>query len=295
METILEEQKKTQFNPQSLDNGKDVACFVLLENNNLNLQTKVYNLEICGKSLLSWVTRACPTRPIVLEKLNGDSVIETIRPYLTSSEYTLVLFADTPLMTRSNINGIMDFVVTRGLNVCKLTRGYVFRTEYIKRVGEIYTPQTYYFEEEDFMMVSSLSQLSIIADIMKNRILSYHMNNGVVFKDAATTFISGDACIGKGTVIEGCTCLYGKIIIGENCKIGAGSKLENTRIYDNTKIGSAIIKNSVVKENCEIGENVVIEKSCMIKENCTLLNNIVLSGVVIEENSKIENGKIIVK
>ena len=42
------------------------------------------------------------------------------------------------------------------------------KLKYIKRVGEIYAPQTYYFEEEDFMIASSFHQVSIITDILRN-------------------------------------------------------------------------------------------------------------------------------
>lgn len=293
MELTLEREIKTETQQKERDEYT-ISCFIMLENSKaFNLKTKSYNVEICGKPMVSWVARACPTTPVYIEQNTGDTIIETIRPYLKNTDYTLVLYSDTPLMTKSNIDEIMDFVVNRGLNVCKLTRGYVFKTDYIKRVGEIYTPQTYYFEEEDFMIASSFSQVAIIAEILKNRILSYHMKKGVYFKDPNFVTIGGDVSIGTGTVIEPNVSLLGKVIIGEDCKIGSGSKLENVRIFDNCIIGSASVKTSVIEEGAFIGENVVIEKNSLIKKNSVIKNNAVITGSIVAENSVIENGQIL--
>ncbi len=294
MELTLEKETKTQNFELKNGDEQSISCFVVLsDSKSFNIKTKSYNLEICGKPMVSWVARACPTPPVYIENNTNESIIEIIRPYLKNTDYTLVLYSDTPLMTKSNIDQIMDFVVNRGLNVCKLTRGYVFKTEYIKRVGEIYTPQTYYFEEEDFMVASTFNQVSIISEILKNRILSFHMKNGVYFKDPNSVSIGGDASIGAGSIIEPQVSLLGKVIIGEECKIGSGSKLENVRVFDKCIIGNAVIKSSVLEEGVTVGENVVIEKNSLIKKDSVIKNNIVITNTVIAENSVIENGQII--
>ena len=291
---LLEKEVQTNVKQLSDMGEQSVSCFVILNDNPaFNLNTKSYNIEICGKPMVSWVARACPTPPAYLEQNANESIIETIRPYLKNTDYTLVLYSDTPLMTKSNIDSIMDFVINRGLSVCKLTRGYVFKTEYIKRVGEIYAPQTYYFEEEDFMIASSFHQVSIIADILRNRILSFHMKNGVYFKDPSSAFIGGDVSIGKGTIIEPQVWLSGKVVIGEDCKIGSGSKLENVCIFNNCIIGSAAVKSSVIEEGVTIGENVVVEKNSLVKKDSVIKNNVVISSSIVNENTTIKNGMII--
>lgn len=287
----IEKEVDTKLETKQNRDDYSISCFVILNDSKaFNISTKSYNIEICGKPMVSWVARACPTPPVYIEQEGNDSIIETIRPYLKSTDYTLVLYSDTPLMTKSNIDEIMEFVVNRGLNVCKLTRGYVFKTDYIKRVGEIYTPQTYYFEEEDFMIAASFSQVGIIADILKNRILSYHMKNGVYFKDSVTTVIGADVAIGNGTIIEPNVSLLGKVIIGEDCKIGSGSKLENARVFDSVIVNGAVIKASVIESGVTIGDNVVIEKNSLIKKDCVIKNNVVISNSIIAENTIIENG-----
>ena len=98
----------------------------------------------------------------------------------------------------------------KDLNVCKLTRGYVFRTEYIKRVVEIFAPQTYYFDEQDYITAVNFKQLSLVSDILKTRILEYHMKNGVYFENPDMVVIDSNVSIGKNTKVSGSCRFLGK-------------------------------------------------------------------------------------
>lgn len=262
----------------------NVSCIILLTDSpKLKCENKSYNLDVLGNPMYTYVTRACPVMPKCVEYM-GENIVEAIKPHLTNSEYTLVLYSDTPLITKKNILNILDFVKTKGLNVCKLTRGFVFKTDYIKRVDEIYAPSTYYFEEEDFMMALTYKQLHIISEILKNRIISYHMQNGVYFKAPENVYIEAGVSIGKGSVIDPFVYLGGKTSLGENVFVGAFSTVKNSQIFDNVKISGAFVENSAVMKNVTLKSYARLLSKVAIKQNSVVEENAILSNAVIGED-----------
>lgn len=272
-----------------------VSCFVLLvDSKNMNVEGGSYNIDILGNSMQSYVVKACPTAPKCL-KFNEaeDDILRTIKPHLTNSEYTLVLYSDTPLITRSNLLNILDFVNNKGLNVCKLTRGYVFKNEYIKRVDEIYAPSTYYFEEEDFLSAVTYKQLYLITEILKNRIINYHMQNGVYFKAPDNVYIDANVSIGKGTIIEPFVYLAKDTDIEEYVFIGAYSSLVNAKVFSGAKICGAKIDGAIVMENAKIKSGVKLFSQTAIKEGCEIGEDAIISNAIIDKHSMIGKNVII--
>ena len=275
-----------------------VACFILLENSNqFKIRDKSYNIKILGETMLSWVVRACPSIPTTIEILPNANPLEVIRPYLKDSEYTLVLYSDTPLITRASVNEILEYVKNKGLNVCKLTRGIVYKTEYIKRVSEVFAPQTYYFDEEDFMTAFNFKQLNLISGILKNRIIEYHMNNGVYFESPDNVTLDANVSIGSGTIIKGASAITGKTHIGENCVIDS-SNIQSAKIYDNVMILNSIVASSVIEQDVKVFENnIVVDKTLVNKNTIISYNNVIKSSsigenVCVGENNSIINARI---
>lgn len=290
---IITDGKDAQTKKLKRDvDGVSVGCFVLLvDNTEMKRVDRSYNIDLLGNPMYQYVARACPTKPVCLEYDQTEgTVIGTIRPYLKDTEYSLVLFSDTPLMTKSNILNILDFVKTKDLNVCKLTRGWVFKNEYIKRVDEVYAPTTYYFEEEDFLMAATYKQLYLISEILKNRITTYHMNNGVYFKDPDNVYIESNVSIGEGSVIEPFVSLTKDTSIGKNVFIGAFSTLKNAKILDDAKIegayidGGIVMEKAVVKANSKVLSQTAIQKGVQISEDSVISNAIIGNYSMIGKN-----------
>jgi len=293
---IITDGKETETQKIKRDaDGVSVCCFVLLTNSEeMQVEGGSYNLDLLGNPMFQYVVRACPTVPACLNFDERDgTVVGTILPYLKDTEYSLVLFSDTPLMTKSNILNILDFVKSKDLNVCKLTRGWVFKNEYIKRNQEIYAPTTYYFEEEDFMMVASYKQLHLISEILKNRIISYHMRNGVYFKDPDNTYLEANVSIGKGTVVEPFVSLTKNTSIGDNCFVGAFSTLKNANISNGARIEGAYIDGGVIKDKALIKANSKILSQTAIKEGAVVSEDSVISNAIIGEYSMVGKNTII--
>ena len=294
--TILEE--KPVLGAEETMRPSSVACFVILEHSEaFGTKERSYNFNILGNPMFTWVARACPSIPATIEAERGANVLELIRPYLKDSEYTLVLYSDTPLITRGSIDEILEYMTNKGLNVCKLTRGIVFRTEYIKRVGEVFAPQTYYFDEEDFITAVNFKQLSLVSDILKTRILEYHMKNGVYFENPDLVIIDANVSIGSGTKIVGRTRLTGRTEIGENCII-EDSVIDSCKIYDEVMVRGARIEKSVVEHGSEIepgatvADGSMVNKNSHIGRNVTILKSSVGENAIIGDNCFVSNSRI---
>lgn len=278
--TLLE--KKSWIEEKEVENNySSVSCFVLLEHSEaFSIDEKSYNLEILGQPMFTWVARACPTIPVTIEVQKNANPLEVIRPYLKDSEYTIVLYSDTPLLTRASVDEILDYVKNKGLNVCKLTRGIVYKTDYIKRVGEVFAPQTYYFDEEDFITAVNFKQLALVSDILKSRIMDFHMNNGVYFVSPESCYIEANVSIGKNTVISGNVMITGKTQIGENCKISS-CKISSSKIYDRVSICNSVVEKSVIEPDVRVSYNNKIVDGSLINKNTEIgMNNTIIKSSI---------------
>ena len=272
-----------------------VTCIVLLVNSEqMPAKEGSYNVDLLGNPMFQYVVRACPSVPTCIKfDEQTESVLKVIKPYIKDTEYTLILFSDTPLITRANVLNILDFAKAKGLNVCKLTRGFVFKNEYIKRVDEIYAPSTYYFEEEDFMMAVSYKQLYIISEILKNRIVSFHMQNGVYFKAPDSTYIDANVSIGAGTVIEPFVRMTGDTDIQENAFIGAGSTLISAKVFEGAKILGAYVDGGIVMNKAKVKNGAKLLSQTAIKEGVEIGEDSIISNAIIGEHSMVGRNSII--
>ena len=250
---------------------------IILNPKNENFdEMEVGDIRLFGKSLVDYVINSCPFSPKVLNTMMVVDVLAEIKPYLNNCEYTLVLYSDTPLITKRTILEILEFVYYKGINVCKFNRGYCFKTEYIKRVSEIFSAQDYTFEEEDFVTVVDTASLGLVKEIMKNRICAFHMKNGVYIASPDETYIESDVIIDKGVQVEANTRLCGKSEIGKNAIIGYGSVIDNSKVDEDASILSSVITNSVIGAGTVIQNGQVIESK--LDENVQLADNVYVSA-----------------
>jgi len=289
--TLLE--KKSWSEESEVNSSASISCFVLLENSeDFCVSEKSYNLKILGQPMFTWVARACPAVPVTIECMKGANPLEVIRPYLKNSEYTVVLYSDTPLVTKANVEEILDYVKNKGLNVCKLTRGWVYKTDYIKRVGEVFAPQTYYFDEEDFIMAVNFKQLQMVSEILKSRILDFHMKNGVYFTNPDIVEVEANVSIGGGTIVSGACRLLGKTQIGENCKIDS-STLDSAKLFDNVRLNSVSVEKSVIESEVCVDKGSYVLDGSLINKNSIVGKNNIIKKTSIGENVKIEDDNFI--
>ena len=148
---------------------------------------------------------------------------------------------------------IFEYFTRKDLNVLKLTRGYIFKTDYLRECTEVMAPACHYFDGEDFITCFDFKQLSLVQDILKNRILDFHMKNGVNIINPLTTYIDADVIIESGVVIYQNNTLKGMCYIDKNVELLPNNVLENAIVSSGCQVVCSYIKNSKLPENKVVG------------------------------------------
>lgn len=256
METLTIDTPKvsTQMDEKSVKNNKVSALILLTENAFFAPEREPWKLSVLGKSMQEWLALACEGLDYSFAVYDGKSdILEVVRNNMRDSEYTLVLFSDTPLLRKKTVEEILDYCFIKNVSVCKLTRGYVFSNDFIKNATSLYTAQPQYFDEEDFMTVYNYKQLMMIEEIMKNRVLSFHMKNGVRIIDGGSVTIDADVTIESGVVIHPGNRIYGKTFIAKNSELFAGNIIKDCYIGESSRIEYSVVKNAEVPAFSNIG------------------------------------------
>lgn len=267
-------------------------------------------VELFSKTCLEWVSLAIKAPVSYVQNDDSVSIPTLIKPYLdTESDYTIVLYSDTPLITSKTVSSALKEAENTGANVIKMTRGFIFKTSFISSVDNIYSVETKYFDEEDFIVARSFKQIALIGEIMRNRILSYHMERGVFIEDMASTYIGSEVSIGTGVRISPNNTIKGCSVIKNNVRIDVGnhitdsildegayvisSKIVHSYIGKKTEVGpyAHLRADNVVGDNCRIGDFVELKK-CRIGNGCKMGHLAYLGNVVMGKDCNVGAGVV---
>lgn len=281
------------------ENNFVVDYFILCEEGNSLFGKNIYDLQICGMSLLNWVVRVCGRQPKILKVNKNVDALEIVKPYIDSSaEYSVIFYADTPLLNKNHITDLFAFVDRKRMNVCKLKKGLVFRNDYIKENDEIYSIDEYDFASNDFFVVETIEDFEFARNALSKKILDYHKKNGVLFENESSVTIDANTEIGACSKILSNASIVNGVIIGRNVVVQKNALISGSTIGDDSYIGNnAIIGRSIVRKNSKINENVIVKNS-VIGNNVTvdmssnIYSSSIRDGVTLENNVSLDNCKI---
>ena len=238
---------------------------IILKANSFLGQKEPYNISIMGRTMLEWVKLSCSTYATkVVDYDIKDDLLSRVKDFVEDEDYTVVLFSDTPLIKRKTIDDVVDYAITKGIDVCKLQRGYVFKSEFLKNAKEITTTTTpNFFDEEDFIVVNNFQNLALVEETIRKRILMAHLKNGVRILDLDSVSIDTMTTIREGVVIYPNNRIYGTCIIEKNVVLEPNNVIFSSVIGENSKIISSVIRNSKIEKDSKIGpfKNVNNKKS----------------------------------
>lgn len=258
METLLEKEiiKPMPQKTSTFWANDDVLVIILLYKNfNFTTTFTPYDIDICGKKMWEWVALSvgeCEIKTTVATK--ESDILSLIKPYLNNKRYTMVLYSDTPLFSSATFMDIMNYVRARGVNALKLPRGFVFDTNYLRTITSLLSDNVVNFgNEHDFFEVDTPQKLYEVRQITKQRILDFHISNGVSILDKNSTQIDADVVISSGAVIGQNNVISGLTYIGKNCKIEPNNIIHDSVISDNCVIKCSYIDQSRISENMIVG------------------------------------------
>ena len=256
--------------------------FILCEEGETLFGQNIYELKICGMSLVNWVVRVCGKQPKILKIQKGDDALEKIKPYIDRCvDYSVVFFADTPLLNKTHVSDLLEFVDRKRMNVCKLKRGFVFRNDYVMENDEFYSIDEYDFASNDFLQVNDYDTFGTVKEILSQKIIDFHRRNGVRFENEKTVTIDANVKIGEFCKIESGVSLVKGSIIGKNCAVGKNAKITGSKIGDDIRIGdNTVVVDSIIKDNVFVGDDVMIK------------NSVAGNNVIVEFGSKLSSSSL---
>jgi bifunctional UDP-N-acetylglucosamine pyrophosphorylase/glucosamine-1-phosphate N-acetyltransferase len=89
--------------------------------------------------------------------------------------------------------------------------------------------------------------------VLRRRITTRWMLEGVTIIDPATTFIEPGVTIGADTTVWPNTYLRGKTSIGEGCNLGPDTIIENSQVGAGCRILASYLESSTLEENVKMG------------------------------------------
>ena len=142
--------------------------------------------------------------------------------------------------------------------------------------------------EEEMQGVNTQSELAEVSRVMREKILSHWLAEGVNILDVNSVYIGVDVELAPDVIIMPNVQIWGKSKIGSGSMIGSGSILTNAKIGRNVNvIAYAVIENSELKDNSKAGP------FCYIRENSCLESRAFAGKFVELKNSHIgENSKV---
>lgn len=238
-----------------------------------------------NKSLYEWLELACykfPTKVVNVKK--NDAIFEILQNCISNiASHMIVLFASTPLITAETLDQIVEYANIKNVKACKLPLGYVFKNEYLKNniAPEFDSLFTHAYEE--FYNVEYKKQLNMITEILRKRVVDYHIQNGVNIVNPASVTIEPEVDIASGVEIFSNNVLKGKTQVKAGVILKENNVISNSKVFENCCLSHSVVEDSILEQN------VYIKPFCDILHSRIKANTILNSHTTIENDIVVEN------
>ncbi len=229
---------------------KEEVLFVVVKAYHNDVVKDMPNLSICGKKMLDWVVNAgsgCETK--IIE--DTPNIIERVRGINTDKKIIAVFYSDTPLLNKVSFNKFCEYFSSRNMNFLKLSRGFLVKTEFLRSNYSIAQGSSE-LDDKCLIIMDSAKAINYASSLIYNKIISYHIKNGVIIYGQNTVFIDADVEIENGVVIYPNNIIKGQSIIAENVVLESGNIIKDSIISPNVKLSCCYIENSKVNSGNRI-------------------------------------------
>ncbi len=116
--------------------------------------------------------------------------------------------------------------------------------------------------------INTRAELAEFENLLRRRtIRKLMLEGGVTFLDPSHAYISAEAAIGRDCVIYPGVSIEGKTVVGENCEIRAGARINNSRLGNDVVIKDhCLIIDSEIASNCSVGPFAHLRMNAVLEE-----------------------------
>ena len=224
---------------------KDEVLFVVVNTKNDDVFKNLSSLNICGKKMIDWVLLAGHScNRVVVD--DCEDILSRVRSISTNKPFIAIFYSDTPLLDKNAFYRIMDHFVTKQRNFLALSRGFVVRTDFLRNNTTFMQGNICDIEQQALTVCDSAEKLSYIYKTINNKILNFHIKNGVTLFGKETIFIDADVEIDSRVIIYPNNIIKGESIIASGSILGSGNYINNSIISNDCEISGSRIVNSKI-------------------------------------------------
>ncbi len=142
-------------------------------------------------------------------------------------------------------------------------------------------------DQEETIGINDRVALSQSEKIMKRRINTRHLRNGVTITDIEQTYIAPEVTIEADVTIHPGTMISGNTHIGAGSVIGPHTEIDTCHIGEDTIIRQSVVNNSKIGNKVDIGPFAHIRPESEIHEHVKVGNFVEVKKSLIEEHTKV--------
>lgn len=139
------------------------------------------------------------------------------------------------------------------------------------------------------MGINDRVQLSQAEKVMRRRINEKIMRDGVTLIDPENTYIESDVVIGRDTTVYPNNLITGQTVIGENCVIWPGCRMDNAVIGDYAEIQASVVLSSKIGEHTTVGPNAYIRPESTVGSHARIGDFVELKKANIGDGTKVSH------
>ena len=165
--------------------------------------------------------------------------------------------------------------------------------------GELYlTDSIALLKNAGHLVVEDLSEITGINDrcqlaaceaMLQERLRHHWMKEGVSFTDPSSCTLSEDCHFGKDVLIEPQSHFRGHCQIGNNCRIGPGSLIENSQLGDDVQVLLSMVNGATVAKGCRIGPYAHLRPEAELGEGVRIGNFVEVKKSQVGPGSKVNH------
>ncbi len=168
------------------------------------------------------------------------------------------------------------------------SQGELYLTDVIKILNDKGEKVSAVIIEDDteILGVNSRVQLSECEAILRKRVNTFWMNEGVTIVNPDTVIIEPDVKIGRGTIIYPNVRLMGSTTIGERCSLEGDTRILDSTVGDECIILSSYIEESILKDRVSVGPFAHFRPNTVVYEGAHIGNFVELKNTNFGVKSK---------
>lgn len=230
---------KTKSKTNTIEYDDHLVTVVLVKNN------PICEAKIAGKSVLDWTKSAVNMfRVVVIE--STDDFLTIAKQTDTKSQYVFVMPAQHPLLLKKDIMEMVDYMVYKNLTHTKFACGDMYLVEELPKMDQVTDIFMVPIAIDRCAKIENEVTIGAYSAIIQNRIITYHMEQGVRVMDPKTTFIDSNVSIGNGVTLAPFVSLINGTVVGDECFIDSFSIIDHSTLMPNSRVNSSHLQNVVV-------------------------------------------------